>query len=147
MHVPTFRSAAKQDVDAVEESHGFCHGKQARAHVAVASNAANAVFPALSILSTAFAFINKFSKLSAALVMVNLVRRQTGHDIVAMWQQSTYQAHGQGGQRSGDEPGARRIVRRCRQSLSVSHCSRCIDFATRYMLLAGSPGGIDSPAT
>jgi hypothetical protein len=100
----TLGSAAEQNVNASKHLDRFGDGRYARAHVAVAPNAPDAILPSLAVFAIALAFSNKLSKLGAALLMVDLLRRQARDDVVPMREQLANEAHSQWRQGRGQQP-------------------------------------------
>ncbi len=111
---PTLKLAAQQNVDAAKHLHGLGDGGAALAHgAAIAADAADAVLPALAVLAVALALVDELAEFGAPLVVLDLGRRQTGHDVVAVRQQQPNQPDAQRRKRGGEEPGPRRVVCRC----------------------------------
>jgi hypothetical protein len=71
----TFGSAAEQDVNASKYFYSFGHRRYTGAHVAITSNAPNAVLPTFPVLAVALAFRYQLSKLGATLLMVDFLWR------------------------------------------------------------------------
>jgi len=99
---PTLKLATQQDVDTAKNLDGLGDSSAALAHdAAIAANAADTVLPALAVFAVALALVDELAELGAAVFVLNLVRRQTGHDVIAVGQQQANQSDAQGRERRG----------------------------------------------
>lgn len=124
---PTFTPATQQDVNPPKHINRLRNSRPAATHSPpIASNTTDPILPALPVLPRALALVDELSELCTAVLMLNLERRQTGDDVVAVREQQADQTHRQGRESCGDEPRARRVVRRCGgERRRVSHESVC----------------------
>lgn len=89
----TFKLAAQQDVYPAKDMHRLGDSSAALAHSpAIAANSAYAVLPAFTVLAIALALVDELAELGAALVILDLLRWQTAHHVVAVRQQLPDQA-------------------------------------------------------
>lgn len=84
----TFRPATQQDIYSPKHLYGFCYSGTTLAHdTSIAADAAYPVLPTLTVFSVTFTLIDELSKLGAALVILDLTRREACDDVIAVGQQ------------------------------------------------------------
>ena len=86
--VRTFELAAEQDIYAAEHLDSLGDGGATLSHgAAIAAYASYPVFPALAVPSVALALVDELPELGTPVLVLYLMGREAGHDVVPMRQQ------------------------------------------------------------
>lgn len=86
--IRTFKLAAQQDIYAAKYLDSLRDGRATLPHgAAIAPYASYPVFPALPVPSVALALVDELPELGTPVLVLYLMRRETGNDVVPMRQQ------------------------------------------------------------
>lgn len=81
----TFRFAAQQNVYTAKDLDSLSYGGATAGHASsIAANATDAIPPSLAVSAVTLTLANKLTELGTASLVVDLVGRQAGDDIVAV---------------------------------------------------------------
>jgi hypothetical protein len=92
----TFRLAAQKNINPPKHLHRLGHSSTALPHnPSIAPNSAYSILPPLTVFPAALALVDQLPELGAPVVVLDLVRREASHHVVAVPQKQPHQSYDQ----------------------------------------------------